>query len=174
MAAGSDDIRGLIHSQGTRIPHLPRSAAALSWQITAHVSKALSLDPEPGRKPARALGAWDHCLHGKLVFPGAAGCIVTITSGLLASAALRAFVVSHPPPPAVAGPSPALRQSRDANDCCSWEGRCFHPTPRLASNFRSGGRLCVPWLSRRRCRSASPKFTSDRPSGRAVKAVPIF
>jgi Disulfide bond formation protein DsbB len=30
------------------------------------------------------LGAWDHCLHGKLVFPGAAGCIVTITSGLLA------------------------------------------------------------------------------------------
>jgi hypothetical protein len=84
MAAGPDDIRGLIHSQGARIPHLPRSAAALSWQITAHVSKALSLDPEPGRKPARALGAWDHCLHGKLVFPGAAGCIVTITSGLLA------------------------------------------------------------------------------------------
>jgi disulfide bond formation protein DsbB len=27
MAAGPDDIRGLIHSQGARIPHLPRSAA---------------------------------------------------------------------------------------------------------------------------------------------------
>src|ERR1700730_748204 len=37
------------------------------------VSKTLSLDPEPCREPARALGTRHDRLRGKLVFPIAAG-----------------------------------------------------------------------------------------------------
>src|ERR1700730_4299333 len=38
-----------------------------------YVPKTLSLDPELGPEPARALGARRHRLRGKLVFPIAAG-----------------------------------------------------------------------------------------------------
>src|ERR1700675_1676060 len=62
-------------SKGCVFPLPPRSISRRgpSWKTINHVPKALSLDPELGPEPARALGTRRDRFRGKLVFPNPAG-----------------------------------------------------------------------------------------------------
>ena len=121
------------HSQKARIPHLPRSAAALSWQITAYVSKALC---DQARFFNETIGKWliDLYSYDERVDQFRA---------LYAQWAGQSFSLSNRPwPPADCGLGHA------------WGNGFLKPGSHT--------------------RSRIVKFTSDRHSGRAVKAVPTF
>src|SRR5580704_4443775 len=69
MALHRDTRNGCV----SPLPPRSISRRGPSWQTITHVPKALSMDADPCREPARALGAWRDRLRGKFVFPGAAG-----------------------------------------------------------------------------------------------------